>query len=29
MTGTEEVLFEDLRGTAQFLRIADAVVSET
>jgi DNA replication and repair protein RecF len=29
MTGTEEVLFEDLRGTAQFLRIVDAVVSET
>jgi DNA replication and repair protein RecF len=29
MTGTEEVLFEDLRGAAQFLRIADAVVSET
>jgi len=29
MTGTEEALFEDLRGAAQFLRIADAVVSET
>jgi DNA replication and repair protein RecF len=29
MTGTEEVLFEDLRGAAQFLRIADAVVSES
>jgi DNA replication and repair protein RecF len=28
MTGTEEALFEDLRGAAQFLRIADAVVTE-
>jgi DNA replication and repair protein RecF len=29
MTGTEELLFEDLRGAAQFLRVADAVVSGT
>jgi DNA replication and repair protein RecF len=29
MTGTEEMLFEDVRGAAQFLRVADAVVGAT